>query len=660
MSAVPYAGNDPLAPPCPRPDADRLARIGESSGLPTPPPVALDVIQKASQPDCELEEIARIIALDPGLCGGVLRAVNSAMFGLQRPIGSIERAVHFLGLKSVRSLVLSLSLPTMQLQTSTDPRLRDWWTASVAGAIVARELAVKLGRPDPEDDMVSALLSDLGIFILQQVFPTEYAPLLLHTPDVLAYRQCELEEERLGLNHADVSAFILRRWRLPDDIVESIRHHHRPVTTPDFPREVAERSRLLYLAARTAQLQIAPDSQPALLREVLSLACDGFGLGEADFIDFLEPLNRKIDEFAAVLRLDAGALANYPTVVANAVVELLQLTMEGRAEAEQAREEKRRAEEEVLRWRRIAPRLRRDATRDRLTGAFNRAHFDEALIREFRRAKKRCTALGLLFIDLDDFKGLNDRFGHPFGDQVLRDVAAALRRDVREEDVVARYGGDEFCVIAVDPTPEGMSALANRLRHGVSNLLVRHEGAAARATASVGGAVCLPQRGRQTPSGLLAEADRAMYAAKAAGKNAAEVVSLVGEEDALFLGEVRQRLFGTFLVEREAATPQEVRAALRASPPSPVLPGRLARRLGWLTPRQLRRLLRDRRKHRRTFGESAVALRCLSPAQVHTLLALQREPPEELAGGLVEIEAMTVDEARAEVTEFYAALAGVS
>src|SRR5205823_4865573 len=107
--------------------------------------------------------------------------------------------------------------------------------------------------------------------------------------DVLAYRQCELEEEHFGLNHADVSAFILERWRLPEDITEPIRHHHRPARAPAHVRAVPERSRLLYLATRAAQLQIAPNSQPALLQEVLTLACDRFGLSEGKFLEFLEP-----------------------------------------------------------------------------------------------------------------------------------------------------------------------------------------------------------------------------------------------------------------------------------------------------------------------------------------------------------------------------------
>jgi diguanylate cyclase (GGDEF)-like protein len=641
------------APACP----DRLAIIGESPGLPTPPPIALDVIQKASRPDCEMHDIAQIITHDLGLCAQVLRAVNSAMFGLHRPVESIDRALHFLGLKSVRSLVLSLSLPTMRLQTSTDARLRDWWTGSVTGGIVARELAVKLGRRDAEDDMVSALLSDLGVFVLQQVFPAEYGPVVAQSPDVLAYRQCDLEEEHLGLNHADVTAFILRRWRLPDDIIEPIRNHHRPAGAAAQPRPVALRSRLLYLTTRVAQLQIAPNSQPALLREVLQLACDGFGMSESAFLEFLQPLNRKIDEFAAILQLDVGTVANYPTVVANATVELLQLTLESHAEAARLREEKQHTEQEVLRWRRIARQLRREATRDRLTGAFNRACFDEALEREFRRARRRGTALGLLLIDVNGFKALNDRYGHPFGDQALKEVSLALRNTVRADDVVARYGGDKFCVLALGPAPEGMPSLANRVWHAVNGLLVRHDGEATKVTASVGAAVCVPQRMVQEPDKLVAAADKAIRAAKSGGQEQAHVVSLASAEDVAFLNEVRRRLFSTFLVDREVTTPQEVRAALRAVPPSPVLPGRLARQLGWIKPRPLRRVLRDCRKTGRTFAESALALRALTPSQVHTLLALQREPPEDVAGGLVEIEAMTEDQARAEVTAFYQAIA---
>jgi diguanylate cyclase (GGDEF)-like protein len=635
-------------PPAKWQAADRLAHIGASPHLPTPPPIALDVIQKASQPDCELTDIARIIAQDAGLCARVLRTVNSALFGLQHPIESIDRALSYLGLKSVRSLVLSLSLPTLRLPTRGDPRLRDWWTASLAGAIAARELAVRLGRHDAEDDMVSALLSDLGVFVLQQMFPAEFAPVVAASPEVLAERQCELEEEHLGLNHAEVSAFILGRWDLPADITEPIRHHHRPAGLPAGQTAVAQRGRLVYLAVRAAQLQIAPNSQPALLREVLRLACDDFGLSEAKFLDFLQPLNRKIDEFAAILQLDVGSLASYPTVVANATVELIQQRCDVDASA---------ADPELLRWRRIAHGLRREATRDRLTGAFNRAHFDEALLHEYRQARRRGTALGLVLIDLDDLKAVNDRLGHAVGDQMLMEVSATLRRGVRADDVVGRTGGDEFCVLARDMAPEGLPALAGRIRHDLAGLLVRHDAGAAPVVASLGAVVCVPPRSHQTAADFLAAAEEALRAAKADRGQRLHCRSLVAGEDAAFLEELRHRLFSTFLLARDAVTPQQVRAASRVVPWSPLMAGRLARRLGWLTARQLRRVLRDRQKYWRTFEESALALHCLSSEQLLALQALRREPPSGLAGGLVELAALTSERVQAELAAFYQAVA---
>jgi len=634
-----------------------LARIGDLPSLPTPAPVALRVIQQVSQPNCELEDIARIILLDPGLCAQVLRVVNSALFGLPHPIGSIERALNFLGLKSVRSLVLSLSLPTLRGLTGGDGRLRDCWKASVAAAVVARELAVQLRRPDPVDDMVAALLCDLGVQVLQQTCPAAYAPVAAQTPDVLAFRQCELEEECLGFNHADVSALVLGRWRLPQEITEPIRHHHRPAGAPPQDRALTERSRLLYLAMRVAQLQIAPSSQPALVREVLQLACDQFRLSEGAFLNVIRPLNRKIDEFTGILQLDLGSVAHYPTLVANASVELVRLTLESRAEAAKVGEEKRRTDPEVLRWGRIAHHLRRAATRDRLTGAFNRAYLDEALQQEYRRARRRCTLLGVLILDLDDFQAMNDRFGHALGDQALKDVAATLRRVAGTDDIVGRYGDDEFCVVVPDTTPEALRTAGNRVRHAVGGLLVRHGGAAAKLSASIGAALCSPQRTRHTVADLVAAADRVLVAAKTLGKDGVSFFSLLGDEDAAWLEEVRRRLFSTFLLVHGTVTEPELQAARRTALLPHFLMGRLARRLSWITPRQLRRVLRDQRRHRRAFGETALALGYLTTTQVQTLLALQQEPPEGLAEGLVEVGALTAPQAAAAVAAFYESLA---
>src|SRR5437763_1498609 len=150
-----------------------LARITDNPRLPTPPAVALQALQLANRPNCTLKELGKIIGCDPGLCARLLRLVNSSLYGTPRSITSIGRALNLLGLNRLRSLVLGLSLPAVRFRTATGARLKEYWKESVARAVIARELAVRLKRDDPDTDMIAALLSDLGTLVLQETFPQE-------------------------------------------------------------------------------------------------------------------------------------------------------------------------------------------------------------------------------------------------------------------------------------------------------------------------------------------------------------------------------------------------------------------------------------------------------------------------------------------------------
>lgn len=355
-------------------------------------------------------------------------------------------------------------------------------------------------------------------------------------------------------------------------------------------------------------------------------------------------------------RAETDRCPEYTTQLASAVEELIRLTVAAGAQTRRARAEKRRAEQEAKRWRRRARRLRRDAVRDSLTGAYNRGFFEEALATEFQRARRRCTALGLVFLDLDGFKALNDRFGHPFGDQVLRDVAGKLRREVRGGEVVARYGGDEFCIIISDTSESGLRAAAERLGQGVGALTVRRGSDVGVVSASVGVAVCYPYRTGHTVQELLAAADRAMYAAKTAGKDQVHLVSLLTEEESRQIEEVHRRRFGVYLLARGKVSEQRLREAIRLVPTPAYCIGRLARKLGWITPRKLRQVLREQRRSRRLFGEIAVTQRALTETQLYALLALQRERPEDLAESLVDLGALTQEESEQELASYYQAV----
>jgi len=163
-------------------------------------------------------------------------------------------------------------------------------------------------------------------------------------------------------------------------------------------------------------------------------------------------------------------------------------------------------------------RLAHAATVDALTGLFNRPYLDARLHQEFERARRGSSSLTLLLADIDDFKTVNDTYGHQIGDAVLQAVAGVLRSSVRVFDVCARYGGDEFAILMPSGDQTSVAASAERIRRSVSEFGGGEEGGSRlpRVTMSVGVAVIEPG---DTPPDLVKRADECLYVAKAEGKN---------------------------------------------------------------------------------------------------------------------------------------------
>jgi len=163
---------------------------------------------------------------------------------------------------------------------------------------------------------------------------------------------------------------------------------------------------------------------------------------------------------------------------------------------------------------------------DDLTGLFNSRFLDGALRREVKRAIRTGRPLSLLFVDLDGFKGINDRYGHLCGSRALVEAAERIRSGARETDIVARFGGDEFALILPDTGREGAMLVARRVRERVATQpFLAAEGIGYRLTASVGAASLCDKTG--TPELLLAAADTAMYRVKGRGKDGIEMADLV-------------------------------------------------------------------------------------------------------------------------------------
>ena len=162
-------------------------------------------------------------------------------------------------------------------------------------------------------------------------------------------------------------------------------------------------------------------------------------------------------------------------------------------------------------------RLRELALKDGLTGLKNHMTFQSTLTDMLNRAYRLQQPLTLILLDIDHFKSLNDQYGHPFGDIVLKGVAEALSLEMREVDLVARYGGEEFAIVLESSTLEGGLYSADRVRQSVAALLFDYEGIDVRVTISLGVA-CYPYDAEDKAL-LIERADKALYLAKRNGRN---------------------------------------------------------------------------------------------------------------------------------------------
>ena len=160
---------------------------------------------------------------------------------------------------------------------------------------------------------------------------------------------------------------------------------------------------------------------------------------------------------------------------------------------------------------------------DALTGLFNRRYFEERLNEEFTRSRRYGSPLSLVMLDIDHFKRINDTFGHPFGDRVLKAVAQTACSRLREVDLMARYGGEELIALLPETSPVDALRVCERVREAIASLGLEHPGAdghvqEVRLTASLGVAT-VPAANLTSAEALLMAADTSLYAAKGAGRN---------------------------------------------------------------------------------------------------------------------------------------------
>jgi HD-like signal output (HDOD) protein len=211
--------------------------IARMEHLPTIPSIYMEIVEKAQSPDADMEAIGEIIARDIGMTAKVLKLVNSSFFGLRREISSPAEAANYLGLDTVKSLVLSLNA-FAQLD---DARLGGFsltalWHHSLTAAVLAKQI-INLengGRKLADEAFTAGLLHDAGKAALAFNFPKDYNNILSQIPHQ-GHDETLLTAEvvTFGADHANVGGYLLGLWGLPVPVVEAIALHHTPALAPD-------------------------------------------------------------------------------------------------------------------------------------------------------------------------------------------------------------------------------------------------------------------------------------------------------------------------------------------------------------------------------------------------------------------------------------------
>jgi diguanylate cyclase (GGDEF)-like protein/PAS domain S-box-containing protein len=162
--------------------------------------------------------------------------------------------------------------------------------------------------------------------------------------------------------------------------------------------------------------------------------------------------------------------------------------------------------------------MREQVERDHLTGLFNRRYMEVTLDRELRRASRKKSSLGIIMMDVDDFKAFNDTYGHSAGDEILREIGQLLQKHVRQEDIPSRFGGDEFLIVLPDVSLEVTRKRAELLCEDAHKIQIQFEGRTLEQISLSVGVAIFPDHG-STRDLIIKAADNALYQAKHEGRN---------------------------------------------------------------------------------------------------------------------------------------------
>jgi diguanylate cyclase (GGDEF)-like protein len=318
------------------------------------------------------------------------------------------------------------------------------------------------------------------------------------------------EKKRLQVDHAAIGAWLMKDWNLPPRLCRSIERSHRlDLHLTSDPVQVFERC--VALSGALADLFLR-DAQNRPFAEIGLSVERSLGMDKTAFGQVLGTIGSMLPETEAIFETDRLS-EEHPEIILEQAREALMLrNLVALREINTLRAEAQTSNTRALE-------LEEETRRDAMTGVYNRAYLDQVLAREFDHSTRHKWPLSVAFADLDNFKSINDKFGHQAGDRILQATARILRGNTRETDLIARYGGEEFVVVLPATDASTARVICERIVTAFQNTGHSIGSEHAKVTISIGCATHGGELAFPNVSEFVKAADQALYTAKLRGRN---------------------------------------------------------------------------------------------------------------------------------------------
>jgi diguanylate cyclase (GGDEF)-like protein len=496
--------------------------ISQYSRLPSLPTTALEVVRLFNNPECPVEQLLAVIRSDPAIVGKLLKAANSAEYGVRGQVTDLKRAVVLLGRNTVTPLVLSFSLAQQSMGVATQTRwFEAFWERSFFRATAAEILCGQMGSDDLRgESYTTCLLAGIGRLALLKAEPALSVALLQRAEHEQLTIE-DLETETFGFNHRQLSAALLQTMGLPERVVVAVQQLCEDTSNGNDSSTDATDLKLSLIVRTSdtiARFLCDGDRGAAIVTleetlELLELQSPLTGSGVIALV------RDRVDVTASLFEIKSDRLPPAGDLLQIALDQLSSFAVQAATQhAPQTVPRELVAENGRLK-RRVADLLRVSQI-DSLTGVNNREFLRGQLAERVAVSAMRKESIALAVIDIDHFKRVNDQFGHLAGDKVLKAVASALTDSAREGDLVARFGGEEFVVVIEHVDAAALLAIGERFRTAIAAASIDIDSRPLSVTASVG--LCSAQVSADHTKfalDLFASADEAMYTAKRSGRD---------------------------------------------------------------------------------------------------------------------------------------------